>query len=148
MTYRVVRVESASRKGAATSGRGRHVCVDGSRLRPGSYATVVIELPPSQALNGSTLARGYYAVFWPMDAESPVYEVSPQYFGPFASRRLADTLIFEVSSGPSVPLQPPVVEHRAHHGQVRVLPISDRTSLAAGSEPQHAGAAQAGRSAS
>lgn len=119
MTYWVVNVARASSRSARTVGPERYTCVDGSLLEPGVYATVVVELPPSQAPNGSALARGSYAVFWPMDRESPIYDASPQYFGPFASRQLADGLIFEVSSGTETSCQAPPRERRAHHGQQR-----------------------------
>lgn len=135
MTYWVVNVARASSRSAGTVGPERYTCVDGSLLEPGAYATVVVELPPSQAPNGSSLARGYYAVFWPMDLESPIYDARPQYFGPFASRALADALIFEVSSGTERSYQAPPRERRAHHGQVRRLPIAEPPALAAGREP-------------
>lgn len=128
MTYRVVNVAGEPPGSAGRVGPGRYVCVDGSRLKPGRYATVVIELPPSQAQNGSPLVRGYYAVFWPMDPGSPDDDARPQYFGPYRSRRNADALIFELSGGKTFAHPASGAEPGAQRGQ---LPRQPTPSCAA-----------------
>lgn len=58
---------------------------DGRPLVPGVYVSAVTELPAWQADDGRRRTRGFYAVFWPLDASSPKRLEPPLYIGPFAS---------------------------------------------------------------
>lgn len=71
--------------------------VDGRSFMPGFYVSTVDELPASRARDGHVRARGYYAVFWPMDDQRGDDEASAMYFGPFPSERDADGFVRRVS---------------------------------------------------
>lgn len=122
MTYVIVTVQSQAPRASAAADERPRVCVDGAELGAGVYATVVIELPHSQSCDGGPLGRGYYAVFWPMDTEAPLYQERPKYFGPFAYRKMAEALIFEVSSGALEARANTAARsaRRAYHGQLRL----------------------------
>lgn len=72
----------------ALTAEGPQLTCEESPLTPGCYATVVIELPASRAADGKSLARGFYAVFWPMDDDSH-YAAGPRHIGPFPRARQA-----------------------------------------------------------
>lgn len=69
-----------------------------SALAPGCYATVVIELPASRSADGERLARGFYAVFWPIDDDSPHDAAGPRHIGPFPRAQQALEFIRDAAS--------------------------------------------------
>lgn len=104
MNYLIVKISADAAWVDTGLHEPRYLSVDGSVLTPGIYASAVMELPASQTMDGRPLARGFYAILWPMDERAPQYEESPLYFGPFLSRRKADALVREASAdAPSAP---------------------------------------------
>lgn len=69
-------------------------CAPGE-LAPGTYATVVLKLPASQIDDGRALARGFYAVLWPMTDALAEQAAGPRCFGPFPSLGQASEFIRE-----------------------------------------------------
>lgn len=67
-------------------------------LAPGCYATMLVDLPVSQATDGFILARGFYAVLWPMNDDSTGEDERPRYVGPFASPGRAREFIRNVAA--------------------------------------------------